>query len=229
MARVSTWFGLNLVALIGLIAAHFVLGLSSIKWWPDTFAIATNLLAGGLVSFLFYFLVVHIPEQRKKSLIKANLLKTYLGIKKDILWSVVHASRKGGRKDLTPSFDAIDRLMTPQEFKRTFENGTQGDEGFYAFENQMTDDTHEFRQIVLSLTMLSTQVEFVLNNYSLEDQESFDLFKRLELILMALRVNGPGYEESKPLCRFIWEIYAGWNWLEGDIGHDRIQKAITDI
>jgi hypothetical protein len=38
-----------------------------------------------------------------------------------------------------------------------------------------------------------------------------------------------GYDESKPLCRFIWEVYAGWNRIEGDIGHDPIQKMISDL
>src|SRR5436853_603224 len=100
LTRVSTWFVANLMGLFGLIVAHFTFGLPSIKWWPDVFAIATNLLAGGLVSFLFYFLVVYLPEARKKSIIKANLQKMYRRIKIDMLWALVQASIKGGRRDL---------------------------------------------------------------------------------------------------------------------------------
>ena len=66
---------------------------------------------------------------------------------------------------------------------------------FYAFQNQMKDDTPEFRQIVLNLEMLSKQVEFVLHNYSIGDQTAFDFFKRLELGLMQIRANGAGYDE----------------------------------
>jgi hypothetical protein len=229
LARVSTWFVVNVVALIALVVAHFALGLPSIKWWPDVFAIATNLLAGGLVSFLFYYLVVYLPEARKKSIIKANLQKMYKNIKMDILWAIVQASIKGGRHDLTSSFEFVESLVSPAAFKKAFEGGREGNEGFYAFANQMSDETPEFRQIVHGLTMLSKQIEFALHNYSVEDQEDFDFFKRLELLLTSLQANGSGYDESKPLCQFIWEVYAGWNWIEGDIGHDPIQKMISSL
>jgi hypothetical protein len=229
LARVSTWFVVNVVALIALITAHFALGLPSIKWWPDAFAISTNLLTGGLVSFLFYYLVVYLPEARKKSIIKANLQKIYKNIKMDMLWAIVHASIKGGRRDLTPSVELVESLISPAAFKKAFEGGSEADEGFYAFENQMDEETPEFRQIVQNLTVLSKQIEFALHNYSIEDQEVFDFFKRLELLLMSLQANGAGYEESKPLCRFIWEVYAGWNWIDGDIGYDPIQKMISGL
>lgn len=229
LMRVGTWFVVNVIVLIAFVSAHFAFDHSSIKWWPDVFAIATNLLAGGLVSFLFYYLVVYLPESRKKSIIKSNLQKMYNNIKLDILWQIVHASMKGGRCDLTPDFDFVEGLMSPATFKKAFEGGSEGDEGFYAFQNQMSDETPEFQQIVQGLTMLSKQIEFALHNYSIEDQEVFDFFKRLELMLMSLRRNGAGYNESKPLCRFIWEVYAGWNWIDGDIGQDPIKKMIGDL
>jgi hypothetical protein len=77
--------------------------------------------------------------------------------------------------------------------------------------------------------MLSKQIAFALHNYSIEDQEVFDFFKRLELLPISLQSNGAGYDECGPLCRFIWEVYAGWNWIEGDIGHDPIQKMISGL
>lgn len=229
LKSVRTWFVVDLVAFIVLVVVHFALDLPSIKWWPDVFAIAINLLAGGLVSFLLYYLVVYLPEARKKSIIKANLQKMYKNIKTDMLWAIVHASIKGGRHDLIPSPEFVQSLASPAAFKKAFEGGHEGDEGFYAFENQMSDETPEFRQIVQSLKMLSKQIEFALHNYTIEDQDVFDFFKRLELLLMSLQASGAGYDESKLLCRFIWEVYAGWNWIDGDTGHDPIQKMISGL
>jgi hypothetical protein len=159
LASVRTWFVVNVLLLVLLLVVDFATNAPAKKWWADVFAIATGLVGGGLVSFLFYYLVVYLPEARKKSIIKINLLRLYRRIKKDILWAVVHASIKGGRTDLSPDLDTIEELMTPPSFKAAFEGGRESDEGFYAFENQM-DDTPEFRQIVLSLEMLSKQVEF---------------------------------------------------------------------
>src|SRR3954465_2437951 len=82
-SSVRRWFFVNVIALCTLVAVNFTFSLP--KWWPDVFAVGTNLFAGGLVSFLFYFLVVHLPERRKESIIKANLLKMYRSIKGDIL------------------------------------------------------------------------------------------------------------------------------------------------
>jgi hypothetical protein len=161
LARVSTWFVVNVLALCALIVVHFATNLSSMKWWADVFAVGTNLLAGGLVSFLFYFLVVHLPEKRKKAVIKTNLLRMYRNIKEDILWAVVHASIKGGRGDLEPDYKTIEKLMSPEGFKDTFKDGREADEGFYAFENQMSDDTPEFRQIVMNLQTLLNRPGFV--------------------------------------------------------------------
>jgi hypothetical protein len=227
--RVRLWFVVNAVALLALVAGHYTFNLASIKWWPDLFAVATNLLAGGLVSFLFYYLVVYIPENRKKSIIKANIQKMYRDIKMDIAWAIVHGSMKGGRRDLDPSLDFVESLLSPDKFKQAFKGGNNGDEGFYAFANQMTDETPERRQIVLSLKVLSKQIEFVLHNYSINDQNVFDFFKRLELLLISLQSAKPGYDESKTLCGFVWEIFAGWNRVDGDVGHDPIQKMIQDL
>lgn len=229
LTSVSTWFIVNLVAFCALVVINFGTNVSSMKWWADAFAVATNLLAGGLVSFLFYFLVVHLPAIRKKTIIKANLQRMYRGIKQDILWAVVMASIKGGRRDLTSNSETIEKLMMPEGFKNAFEGGREANEGFYAFQNQMSDDTYEFRQIVLKLQMLSKQIEFLLHNYSIESQDVFDFFKRLELLFARLQSNGHGYDESKQLCAFIWEVYAGWNPIDGDTGYDKIQKMISDL
>ena len=196
------------------------------KWWPDGFAVGTNLLAGSLVSFLFYFLVVYVPERRKKRIIIDNLRRMYRGIKRDILYSVIFASQKGGRRDLEAGSETIEALMTPAGFRNAFEKGREADEGFYAFENQMSDSTWEFQQIVLSLEMLSKQIEYLLHNFTIEDQKAFDFFKRLELHLMRIRSNGAGYDESKQLCSFIWEIFAGWDPIDGYVQHDEVQEMI---
>jgi hypothetical protein len=229
LASVRTWFVISLLLLVGLLVVDFATTLPANKWWADVFSVATNLTAGAIVSFLFYFLVVHLPEARKKSVIKTNLLHLYRTIKEDILQAVVHASIKGGRKDLSANLETIEELMTPAGFKAAFQGGREADEGFYAFENQMDKDTPEFRQIVLHLEMLSKQIEFLLHNYTISDQAAFDFFKRLELGLMQIRANGPGYDESKQLCGFIWEVYAGWNPFMGDTGGDVIEKMIDSL
>lgn len=231
LLSVRFWFAANILALLLLLVVHFGFNtnLRALWWWADVFAVGVSILTGGVISFLFYFLVVVIPERRKKSIIKSNLRRLYRDIKRDILWQVVFASIKGGRADLSTSVDEIDKLMDIENFKAAFAPGREADEGFYAFENQMSNETNEFREIVLNLKMLSKQIEFILHNYSMDDQKTFDFFKRLELLLMKLQSTGAGYDESKPLCRFIWDMFTGFSWIEGYRGFDPIERMIEGI
>lgn len=227
-SRITFWLVLNIVLLLALLGTELS-SHSKPSWWQDGYSVTMNLAAGGLVSFFFYWLVVYVPEQRKRRIIKDNLAQMYKSIKKDILYQVVFASVRGGRRDLQADQGTIAKLMTTDGFKAAFEGGRQADEGFYAFENQMSYDTPEFRQIILYFEMLAKQIEFVLYNYTMDDENLFDFFKRFEIMLLSLNRSNPWYDESKPLCRFVYEIFAGWNPVDGYRGYDIIDKMITDI
>ena len=120
-------------------------------------------------------------------------------------------------------------MLSIDAFKAAFAHGREADEGFYAFENQMSPETYEFREIVLNLQILSKQIDYVLSNYEIEDQSAFDFFKRLEAFLLRMPYLKPGYDESKALCGFVWEIFAGFNIVEGYRGYDVIEKMVQDI
>jgi hypothetical protein len=112
-------------ALCALLCVDFWLNaaLKEKWWWSDLFGILASILSGGIISFLFYFLIVLIPERRKKPIIKNNLQRMYRNIKKHILWQVIFASIRGGRADLNTSPDLIDELMDTIAFKSVFEHG----------------------------------------------------------------------------------------------------------
>ncbi|HAP10599.1 MAG TPA: hypothetical protein DEA80_09475 [Afipia sp.] len=228
---VRFWFVLNSLALLLLLIVDFgfMAALKKSEWWPDLFSVLTNLLTGGIISFLFYFLVVVVPERRRRSVIKTNLAKMYRRVKLDILWQIVFASIKGGRHDLSTSLDEVERLLDVNAFKAAFEHGRESNDGFYAFENQMDDKTSEFLEIILNLEILAKQIEYVLSHYAIDNQNIFDFFKRLEAFLIKMRHLQPGYDESKALCRFIWEIFAGFDFVDGYRGYDVVEKMIHDI
>jgi preprotein translocase subunit SecY len=71
------WFGLSLFVLISLLFVDINLDVSKVRSWPDFFSISTNILIGIIVSFVFYFFIVYIPESRRKLLIKTSALKMY--------------------------------------------------------------------------------------------------------------------------------------------------------
>lgn len=228
LGRVTLWLALN----ISLFVVFLAIDLSDIAkplWWKDVAPLVISMLAGGLVSFFFYWFVVYEPERRKRNILKSNLSKMYFRIKEDILYQVVFASQKGGRRDLLADQDTINRLQTVEGFKEAFAGGRKANEGFYAFENQMSNDTPEFKEIVLNLELLAKQIEFVLHNYTIDSEDLFDFFKRLELILLRLQKSSPGYDESKPLCSFIYQFFSGWSHIDGYLGYIVVDKMVADL
>ena len=224
------WFAVILTAYVLLVATEYLeLRVTQNEWWDDFYTVTSPFLIGGLISFLFYFLVVHVPERKKSKIIKSNLKSVYAGIKKDILYQVIFASQKGGRRDLQADSETISRLLTIGGFKEAFEGGREADEGFYAFENHISEDTPEFRNIILNLQILSKQIDYVLHNYSILDEEVFGFFKRLEVYLMRIQNLDANYDDAKTLSAFIWEIFTGWSIVSGYGDHDIIEKMISDI
>ena len=188
-----------------------------------------HFLIGGLISFLFYFLVIYIPEQKKRRIIKVNLRRLYADIKHDLLYQVIFASQKGGREDLSADSETVERLLTVDGFNAAFRGGSGAHEGFYAFCNYISSDVHEYREIIRNLQVLSKQIDYILHNYPLTDEKMFNFFKRLDVFLFRLEKIGLGYDEEKVLSGFIREIFGGFSLVEGYRGYDIIEKMIEDI
>lgn len=224
------WFFVVLISFCSILTYHFAdFDLTERGWWDDFYGTSSSLLAGALISFLFYFLVVYIPERRQRIIIKDNFKALYKQIKEDILYEIIFASQKGGRKDIQANNETVEKLMTIEGFRLAFEGGRESDEGFYAFRNYISDDVPEFREIILHLKTLSKQIDYILHKYPLTDSKVFAFFKRLEIFLIGIEVKGPGYEEEKALSSFIWEIFAGQNFISGDLGYDVVEEMIEKI
>lgn len=228
-SSVILWFIVNLIFLFALLYVHIFSEISKNKWWPDLYNFSLNLLIGGVVSFIFYYLVVFIPQKRKKETIKNASLNMYFRIKRDIMWQVLFASMKGGRQGLESTPDFVDKLLGVQFFRDTFSGGREANEGFYAFENQMTSSSMEFDRIVQNLRFLARQIEYVLHNCDITNEDLFQSFKRMEIALLSLQETKPGYDESEPLTGFIFRTFAGWDPVDGYIGYDRIQRALEEL
>ncbi len=203
--------------------------LSKESWWGDFYAIAISLLSGALISFLFYYLVVKIPENRRVKIIKNQFKRSFKDIKRSVLRDVISASINGGRHDLQIDHDTVESLMTVSGFEDAFKGGREGHEGFYAFRNHMSGDALEYRDILIDLHMLSAEIDFLLHNIEIENEEIFGFFKRLQRYLIRVEKIGPGYDEEKELSSLIWDLYGQFCFIEGNLGYNRIQKAVNEL
>ena len=178
----STKFWFLFVLVVSILVTYYdlaALHYTNKSWWQDFHNISSSFLIGGIVSFLFYFVVVYLPERRRRNVIKYNLKKIYAEVKEDILRMIIGASIEGGRRDLDMGWETLDRLKTFDGFRAAFEEGRESNEGFYVCVNILQEGQYHYREIVFNLRILSKQIDFVLHNYLILDENVFDFFKRL--------------------------------------------------
>ena len=229
-SKVLVWFVVALTLFI-IVIVNDILGIrfTDTTWWDDFYNLFVPFLTGGLVSFLFYFLVVYVPDRRKRRVVKDNFRQLYRSLKEDMMYQVIFACNKGGRKDLEASSGTVEKLLTVEGYREAFHEGKEADEGIYAFQNGLTVDGSEYREIIWHLQILAKQIEYVLHKYPFADAEIFNFFKRLEVHLLSWADSEPGYDESKRLSGFMGEIFGGFSFIDGDRGFDIVEKMIEDL
>lgn len=227
------WFEIiAIVFFAGLCAASQILP-HEIPGFAVEYAAGFNAMlsigTSGLASFLFYYLVSEGLERRRRNFLRTSIESTYRDAKRNIASAIIHASRKGGRSDLTANNETVEKALTPAGFKSLFEGGREANEGYYAFQNEMSSHTYEYDEIVFNLRIIARAAERLVDSGAVDNQSAYGFFVRLSALVQRIEHNGAGYDESKPLCGFLWEIFAGWNSIEGDLGGDPIQRTIEKL
>ena len=229
LGSVTLWFVIAIVLFAVAVTVRLV-SLETVRQIHEHVnGIAIDLLLSVIVSFAFYYLVVHLPEKRRRNRIRINFLNTYLSIKEGLLRQIVFGSIHAGRHDLNTSFEQVELLKDVKSFRATFSGGREAHEGWYAFSNHMTNDTPEFREILLLLSQLRMQIEYVLFQDVFEDQELLDFFTRLRRHLLRLERTDATDYEKRPLISFLYELLSGWNFVEGYRDFDLIEKEASKV
>lgn len=229
--RWAKWitFCLFVVLASGSVIAPMLYGpLSEPRFAPPLNALL-SIGTSGIVAFIFYYVVNVGLERQRANMVRLGAARTYKDAKRNIALAIIHASQKGGRNDLSADTETINLILTTNGFKTTFEGGREADEGYYAFENQMSERTPEFDEIIFNLNSMARAFSRLTDSVHVADQNTYDFFVRLDGIVRRIERNGAGYDESKHLCSFIWEIFTGWNFVTGDYGGDPIEKALEKL
>ena len=238
LTKIERLISKNLLAICVLVVVFYVAfealdgfdqHVTWLKPFASLFGVGSDFLLGVFISFLFYYLVVVVPENRRRESIKSNLLFQYKRIKEDILYQVIFASQKGGREDIRADTETLKKLNTVEGFRDLFSGGREANEGFYAFRNHMSADVPEFREIIFGFKMLAEQIDFVMHNYPISDPNVFKLLNNLKHAFRHVEFSGPGYDEEKAVSRLIWEIFGGSDWANGPRDYDLIERMIADI
>lgn len=177
---------------------------------------------GGVVSLIFYWLLVWLPDHQKRQRLKRSLAAQYIAFKKDCISTILSTIR------LAYTIDDRDELLDQDHFKEYFkEKVTDSQERWHVFLNKL--DEYHLNELIDSMKIFRDELQFTLNNADIPNDESFEFLKRLSRLISSLENTTLDYDSTKRLSGVLWTIFTGWDLITGYRDHDIVEKTIRSI
>jgi hypothetical protein len=182
--------------------------------------IVYDLSVGFVLSFVFYLMVVYLPERNRRRVIHAGLKEQYDDFRRSCIHTFLILSN-------SQSYPNRDALLDQAEFKRYFKNNNeQGKNRWDAVANGLQGNEFYLREIVYELRMLNDEIRFVRSSLHINDVEAYEFLGRLSRSIVRMEATTPDYDEIKSFCGFLWQIFTGWSWVHGYSQSDIIQEMV---
>ena len=87
------------------------------------------------------------------------------------------------------------------------------------------------KDLLVQLDILSDEASFILNNTEINDENVLSFFKLLSQSVYGYRLRDINldYDEKRVLMSFLWELFAGWSFVEGYREKDIVKLIIKKI
>lgn len=186
----------------------------------DYMAIAYDLSLGFIVSAIFYWIVVYLPESNRKEIIHSGLKVQYDNFRRSCISNFLILSS-------SQSYPFKDALLDQAEFKRYFKNNNEkGENRWDAVANGLQENESYLREIIYELRMLDEEIRFIRSTLNIREIEVYEFLGRLSREIVRMECTTQDYDDIKSFCRFLWEIFTGWNWLSGYSKTNLIQEML---
>ena len=189
------------------------------------FGLATGVFSGLVV----WFFAAHIPEQKKRKILRTNFSNCYRGFRErvlDVFLVALGRSEEFGGSEHPPAKD----LQHHQKFEEFFgEIFNENNINRWCVVARLIDDDKDLLQEILrEMELLSQEAMHVRNNCSFQDESIHFFLGWLSYMALGFKKTNPycDYEYKKSLLRFLWTIYAQW---DGQYEDYPIQKMIDRI
>lgn len=224
--------GLVILAIIGMFSGAdepvvSVLQGTKVEEIANRLHTGNTIVFNSSVSFLtgvfVWFLVVWIPEQRKRTVLKTNLLRRYREFKETViqnsLWASVGTHESGLVEILANDHEAFQNYFRENRSQR-----------WYDVLNGLEENRDYLNDILVELEILSNEFSYALNNLNVDDDQVHSFFKRMTEHVYKLK-NSKIYthDQVKYLGNFLWEILARWSMISGQADSDIVEDMIDRL
>ena len=179
-----------------------------------------SLSMGFIVSYIFYFLVVYIPEYKRREILSESLESQYLQFKKSCIdvFLIISDSQEFSNKE---------ELLYPSKFRNYFnKENKNGEIRWGVIANCLQENEYYLREIIYYLQMLNEEIKYTRYSVSLSDPEVFEFLNRLSQLIARMKSTERDYDDIKSFCGFLWSIFTGWDWTKGYNESDIIKDII---
>ncbi|WP_312381129.1 hypothetical protein [Stutzerimonas balearica] len=171
--------------------------------------LANSLGQGFLISIVFYFVVVYLPEKKRRNDIYRNMELQYRTFKESCINTFLVLSN-------SQEYQNRENLLSQEEFRRYFKNSNcLGENRWDAVSNALLANEYYLAEIKYEITILNDELKFLLGSAHVYDEEAFRYFKRVSQVLHRLELVKQEYDDIKTLCRYLWSIFTGWSFVDG--------------
>ncbi len=177
-----------------------------------------------IAAYIFYIFNICLPEQKRKNIIKHNFEEQYLYFKKVCIYIFLSALGKSSNEKLR------EELCSLGEFKKYFkEEHSKDQDRWHKVWGELNG--HLLKDLLIELSILRDEVAFILNNTEINDKSVLSFFRLLSQRVYVFKARGINmeYEEKKALLRFLWELFTGWNFIDGYREEDIVKLMIQKI
>ena len=209
--------GVLILAIIALVAA--ILTVRN----DDYLEVVHSISVGFVLSAVFYFVVIYLPESRRKKIISSAFVSQYNQFRLNCISTFLILSNSQEYADR-------ENLLNREEFRRYFKNENKnGKNRWDEVANGIQDNEFYLREIIYELRMFNEEIKYIRNSIYLGDSEVFNFLNRLSQAIHRMELTQSDYDDIKSFCRFLWEIFTGWNWVDGYKNSDYIERMILHI
>lgn len=188
--------------------------------------IAYDLGIGGLTSVVFYLLLVWLPEWRRRRRIKRGFAMRYRNFKYDVISMVI------GLVEGSYGTVEVEALFEQERFRHYFKESISSSESRWnRFANRLTERPDMLVELLTIFESFRDEIQFVVESVDIQNEETFEFFKRLSAALHSRKTATVEYDDIKSLLRFMWELFSGWSFTSETPyrKEDLIQKMIDAI
>lgn len=182
--------------------------------WDDLYDLINSILVNILAAFMFYILVVYIPEKKAKKIRRKNFKIVFETTELTILEILSQAVEAIKQQDL-------EKLLKPDNAKTFFT-----DSNLSKFKKFLNENNISIISIVTELEILKEEILYLITKIEISDHEVYDFLKNLSFVIQSYKIDHSKNNDLTILLDFLVKLFTGYNWSKKQFTKDNIFENI---